>query len=190
MNAYLTAPPLAARTSIGPRLLDFAARHPEIKIDLTTTNAILDFFQHNIDLAFRLGPLNDSNLVARRLWSVPYCFCVGRDFAKRYKLDKSISLDRLLELPAIISRQPWLLSKGNQVRPANVVHEFDDLDLVREAAQRNLGVAMLPQDMISDDLQELPVASGIPLLRAMYAVYPGKRLLPARVRNLIDFMSS
>ena len=68
------------------------------------------------------------------------------------------------------------------------MHEIDDLDLVCEAARRNLGVAMLPRDMVDGALRPIMVTNASALPREMYAVYPDRRLLPARVRKLIDFM--
>ncbi|MEM8972774.1 MAG: LysR family transcriptional regulator [Pseudomonadota bacterium] len=184
----ITAPPLAARTTIGPRLLEFAAQNPEVGFDVVTTNAMLDFFRDNIDLAFRLGPLEDSSLVAKRLWSVPYSFCVGAGLAKDFDL-KSTTTDNLRNLPAIVSRQPWVLANGEQVRPSNVIHTIDDLELVAAAARKNLGVALLPTDMITDGLDTLRVKDAAPMQRDMFAVYPSRRLLPVRTRRLIDFMS-
>lgn len=186
----ITAPPLAARTTIGPHLLEFAAKNPQIIIDLTTTNAMLDFYRDNIDLAFRLGPLDDSNLVARRLWPVPYRFCAAPEFLESYHISGPIPLDRLLGLPAIVSRQAWILDSGKTVRPMRIAHELDDLDLIREAARRNMGVAMLPQDMIDGTILELAVLNAAPLQREMFAVYPSSRLLPARVRRLVEHMAS
>lgn len=185
----ITAPPLAVRTTIGPRLLDFAECRPEIRIDLTTTNVMLDFFRDNIDLAFRLGPLSDSRLIARRLWAVPYCFCAGERFIDRYAPHGPVSREQLQSLPAIVSRQPWILQHGEPLRPDVVLHELDDLDLVAEATRRNLGVAMLPRDMVNGDLRPLAIVDAEPMPREMFAVYPSRRLLPARVRDLIDFMS-
>tara|TARA_R110002020_G_scaffold184947_2_gene382307 strand:+ start:24930 stop:25766 length:837 start_codon:yes stop_codon:yes gene_type:complete len=185
----ITAPPLAARTSIGPRLLDFLVARPELRVDLTATNLVLDFFRDNIDLAFRLGPLTDSSLVARRLWSVPYCFCSGTGFAARHRLDAPIRTARLLGLPAIVSRQPWRLESGETARPVNMVHEFDDLEIARAAVLRDLGVAMLPLDMAREKLHIITLSDAAPLSRDMFAVYPSKRLLPRRVRDLIDFMA-
>lgn len=66
----LTAAPLAARTTIGPRLFDFALAHRDLRLELTTTNGMLDFFRDNIDLAFPLGSLSDSSLIAKRPWAV------------------------------------------------------------------------------------------------------------------------
>ena len=186
----ITAPPLAARTTVGRRLLEFAALQPEVKIELTTSYAYLDFLRDNIDLAFRLGPLTDSSLVARRLWPVPYCFCVGRRFANAHNLSRTITVKRLKSLPAIRSRQPWLLESGDEVRPTQAVHMFDDLELVLQAVRQDLGVAMLPADLLSKDVQPIALAGSNALQRDMYAVHPRRRLLAARVRHLIDFMAS
>lgn len=186
----ITAPPLAARATIGPRLLAFAAQHPGITLDLTTTNANLDFFRDNIDLAFRLGPLSETSLIAKRLWSVPYRFCAGLKFIADHGLEAPVSLDAFLQLPAITWRQPWRLESGERLQSTSVAHSLDDLDLVAEAARLNLGVALLPQDMLGAGLSALSVVDASPMTREMFAVYPSRRLLPARIRALIDFMSN
>ncbi|QFT74081.1 LysR family transcriptional regulator [Ruegeria sp. THAF33] len=185
----ITAPPLAARTTIGPRLLDFAEQNPDVALEVTTTNIMLDFFRDNIDLAFRVGPLTDSSLVAKRLWSVPYCFCAGQGLIRERALDGPIYRPDFLALPALTAGQPWVLESGETLQLKHTAHSLTDLDVIAQAARRNLGVAMLPLDMVDGDLQRLEVTDTIPLTRDMFAVYPSRRLLPARVRKLIDFMA-
>ncbi|NOC91788.1 LysR family transcriptional regulator [Ruegeria sp. HKCCD6604] len=188
-SIHITAPPLAARTTIGPRLLDFAEQNPDVALEVTTTNIMLDFFRDNIDLAFRVGPLTDSSLVAKRLWSVPYCFCAGQGFIRERALDGPIYRPDFLALPALTAGQPWVLESGETLQPKHTAHSLTDLDVIAQAARRNLGVAMLPLDMVDGDLQRLEVTDTIPLTRDLFAVYPSRRLLPARVRKLIDFMA-
>ncbi len=98
----ITAPPLAVCTTIGGRLLDYAAENPkprtpnpDVSIDLTVTNARLDLYRDNVDLAFRLGPMDDSSLAARGLWSVPYRFRAGSGFVSAYGIGDLIAVDRL-----------------------------------------------------------------------------------------------
>ncbi len=186
----VTAPVLAARTSIGPKLLDFAELNPGIKIDLTATNVFMDFFREDIDLAFRLGPLKDSGLISRKLWQVPYCFCASAEFVQKHKLHAPIPVEVLLTLPAIVSRQPWHLEREGLVKPKNILHELDDLSLTYEASRRSLGIAMLPSDMVKKGMQEIEITGTKAKTREMYAVYPAKRFLPSRVRLLIDFMAA
>lgn len=185
----ITAPPLAARTTIGPKLVDFAEQNPQVQLELTTTNIMLDFFADNIDLAFRVGPLADSGLVAKRLWSVPYCFCAGQGFIREHGLSGPLTRPKFQTLPALMAGQPWVLETGETVNPAHIAHNIGDLDVIAQAARRNLGIAMLPKDMVEGDLRRLEVENTVPLTRDMYAVYPSRRLLPERVRKLIDFMA-
>ncbi|WP_321831691.1 LysR family transcriptional regulator [Thalassovita sp.] len=186
----ITAPPLAARKTVGPRLMDFAEQHPDVEFELTTTNLFLDFFQDNIDLAFRVGPLTDSTLVARKLWSVDYCFCASTKFIADRGLRNTLSRKDFLALPALVAGQAWVLDTGETLQPKQIAHSFGDLDVIRQAVQRNLGVALLPRDMVSGDIQPLEIDSATPLTRDMFAVYPSRRLLPVRVRKLIDHMAS
>jgi DNA-binding transcriptional LysR family regulator len=186
----LTAPPLAARETIGPRLLDFAQQNPDVEFELTTTNLFLDFFRDNIDLAFRVGPLSDSNLIAKRLWSVDYCFCAGVEFAKDHGLQRPLSREEFVALPALVAGQSWVLATGETLQPDQIAHSFGDLDVIKQAVGRNLGVAMLPRDMVGGDTQPLEVENAQPLTRDMFVVYPSRRLLPMRIRNLIDHMTA
>lgn len=193
-SIHITAPALAARTTIGPLLLRYLAHHPEISVKLTTSYSNLDFFRDNIDFAFRVGPLDDSSLVARKLWDIPYCFCASAQFVRDHTLEGPLSRAQLTSLPAIISHQPWLLSTGEKLKLSNVVHEMDEPDLMRDSVAADLGIAMLPRDMIAPStdkaaLVELHLEDAEVLSREMYAVYPSKRLIPARVRGLIDFMT-
>lgn len=186
---HITAPVVAARTTVGPKVLDYAAAHPELSIHLTSTNALLDFYRDRIDFAFRVGPLDDSNLIARKLWSIDYAICASKRFVEQHGLQQPQPIAQVLQLPAIVSHQHWLLVGGSRVQPANIVHRIDDLDVIREAVRRDMGIAMLPSDMIEEDMQTIALSDADVLSREMYAVYPGKRLLPTRVRNLIDYMA-
>lgn len=196
---HITAPALAARKTIGPLLLNYLKDHPAVSVKLTTSYSNLDFFRDNIDFAFRVGPLDDSNLVARKLWDIEYCFCASENFIRMHKIQGKISLQTLIELPVIISRQPWLIRSYEKnktvekIKLNNIAHEIDEPELIRDATALGLGIAMLPKDMMAaengkSELVEVTLKDAEVLSREMYAVYPSKRLLPARVRELIEFM--
>lgn len=63
----MTAPVSFGEQYIAPLVNDFALQHPKLHIDLTLTNRRLDLMDEGLDLAIRLGPLEDSRLIARRL---------------------------------------------------------------------------------------------------------------------------
>jgi DNA-binding transcriptional LysR family regulator len=186
----LTAPSLSARTTIAPKLLDFAAENPSVSIDFISSNENLDFIRDNIDLAFRLGPISDESLIAKPLWNTPYTFCAGAGFVERHGLESPISRQTLLKLPAIMFTSEWPVEEGENIVPPNVVHTFNEFELALGAVERNLGAALLPTEMLTKDISVLHVDNTKPALRTMCAVYPSRRLLPARVRSLIDFMAA
>lgn len=186
----VTAPPLAARTTLAAGLLRFAAAHPSVVLDLVAVNRNLDFIRDNIDLAFRVGPIQGGNLITKKLWDVPYCFCIGKDLAKIHGLTEvPITRTQLLEIPAVTYRQPWLLGGGEVLSPPSVRHTFDELELVLAAVEAGFGIALLPSGMLTAKTQVVAVTDAVPLTRTMNVVYPSRRLLPGRVRSLIAHMS-
>ncbi|MCA0907715.1 hypothetical protein LCM27_15035 [Ruegeria marisrubri] len=63
------------------------------------------------------------------------------------------------------------------------------MDMLADAARLNMGVAVLPRDMLGDGMRDVTVKGTAPAAHDMFAVYPSRLLLPARVRALIDFMT-
>lgn len=148
-----TAPPLAARTRLGDGLLAYLSRHPDITMDLIATNTPLDFIRDNVDIAFRIGPLNDSSLVAVKLWDIPYTICAGGALAEQVILNGPVSLVRLNALPCIFTGQPWRFSGLPPVRPARITHNIDELELAAKAVRQGLGLAYLPGTLPSPQEQ-------------------------------------
>ena len=183
-----TAPPLAARTRLGAALVDYLAAHADVTLDLITTNATLDFIKDNIDIAFRIGPLSDSGLVATKLWDVPYVICASRTVAEQVAREGPVDLGRLSRLPCIVTGQPWQFQGLPPFRPGNVAHRIDELELAAQAVAKGLGLAYLPADFAKAAVVEVALAGMRPAPKTMYAVYPERRLLPARLRDLIDWL--
>jgi LysR family transcriptional regulator AphB len=185
-----TAPPLAARRSVGPGLLRFMQENPEISVELTTTNAMLNFIQDNIDIAFRLGPLPGSEAIARKLWSVPYAVLASEEFLAERGLSADIDRKTFEALPAVVYGNPWRFVGQPDYMPPVIAHSIDDLELAAVAVQAGLGISCLPDTLMMPGVRELKVDGMTPVLRDMYAVYPSRRLMPDPVRALIDYMTS
>jgi len=186
-----TAPPLAARTRLGAGLLGFLGLNPGVSLDLITTNRHLDFIRDNIDVAFRIGPLDDSSLVAVKLWDVRYVICAGGPLAEslRAKGD-ALTLAELNALPAISMGQVWRFAGMPPFHPANVVHRIDECQLAADAVRAGLGLAYLPADMALEAGMEVPLSGLVPVDKALFAVIPERRLLPAHLRSLIDWLKT
>ncbi len=76
----ITAPTNYGTMILSPLAVDFLERYPDLQIDFLLVNRLVYLIEEGIDLAFRLGPLNDSNLIARRLKSIPHHLCATPDY--------------------------------------------------------------------------------------------------------------
>jgi DNA-binding transcriptional LysR family regulator len=148
-----------ARRVLLPTLPAWVARHPQLKLELLTGDALLPVIKSGVDIALRLGEPADSNLVQTVLGaSRSAVFGASRylDLHGRPRVPADLSQHTCLLAPATAS--PWRLMDGER-EEAVVVRgglTLSSVDLLRDAVQQGLGLAMLPTWFWRDD--ELAVA--------------------------------
>lgn len=194
----ISAPADFGRNRLMARLLEFAARHPQVRFEVTLDDAISDFFSTPIDLALRYGPLGDARLIALPLAQLPRVLCAAPDYLQRRGQPQHPS-----ELPAhetlcymqhrrAVDR--WLLRRGEERLEIEVAPRwvFNDAEMVRRCAIRGMGIAYRIRGDVEDDLlagrlvHVLPEWEGAPV--ALSLVYPDRALSPA-LRALIGFLA-
>lgn len=149
-----------ARRVLLPALPAWAARHPQLKLDLLAGDALLPVIKSGVDVALRLGEPADSNLVQTPLGvSRSAVFAASRylDLRGRPRAPADLAGHAGLLAPATAS--PWRLVDGAR-EEAVVVRgglTLSSVDLLRDAVQQGLGLAMLPTWFWRDD--ELALAS-------------------------------
>lgn len=175
-----------ARRVLLPALPAWQARHPQLKLELLAGDALLPVIKSGIDVALRLGEPADSNLVQTQLGaSRSAVFGSARylDLRGRPRTPAELASHACLLAPATAS--PWRLANGEQ-EEAVVVRgslTLSSVDLLRDAVQQGLGLAMLPTWFWRDDELALAgvervlpgwLAPPRPLL-ALTATRPGPR---------------
>lgn len=194
----VTAPMVSGREQIGPTLAAFAAAHPATFVELHLSNAVVDLVEEGFDLGFRAGPVTQRELVARRLWSVPFAFAAAPSFVE-HALGGRTRLDRtqLETVPAVVIRPGarWRLrgkrGAAIEIRPREHF-SVNDHALMIEAARHGVGLVCLPRSLIERagrSLVSLSSTVGEPEPRELFAVYPSRRLLSQRVRLAIDWVA-
>lgn len=189
------------RLKVLPLLGKFQAQYPDIRLRVTFNNRYIDLVEEGVDLAVRLGELQDSSLVARRLAGTPFSV-VGAPsyFAKHGKpkrIDDLAAHDCLAYtyLETRLAR-PWRFIDGGVARtftPQGTM-SFSDGGAVCDAAVAGYGLAQL-QGYFTDAL----IASGAlvavlekfqPEPEPVWLVYPQTRHLSPKVRVFVDFMAA
>ncbi len=195
----ISAPMSFGFLHLTPALADFLRLHPEVEMDVAMNDRVVDLVNEGFDVAVRIGILEDSSLIARRLAPARRAICASPDYlatrgAPRTPDDlKSHSCLVNSNLPA--GREWRLTGPEGAVRPIGVNGPLsvNNGDAMRVAALRGLGLASLPTFIVGADLKSGALVSVldefIPQDLTISAVYPHTRHLSPTVRAFVDFLA-
>lgn len=193
----ISAPTSFGRLHIAPHLTRFLTAHPELTCNLDLSDALVDIVGEGYDLAIRIAELEDSSLVARRLAPVHRVLCAAPSYLARVGAPRSI--EDLQENHVCLStaqQEVWRLSGPNGpelVRTGGPIRT-NSSEVVREAVLSGLGIALRSTWDVGPELRDGRLRVVLPRYRAsrnvgLFAVYPTRRFLPAKVRVFIDFLA-
>jgi DNA-binding transcriptional LysR family regulator len=180
-----------------PALAELIRRHPALQLDVRLSDAYVDLVRDGIDLAVRLGPLDDSTLVARPLDRQAMVLCASPKYLAEAGTPRRIEdLDQhaavVFRMPTSGRNRPWSLRQRGtavQIHPPARVRVNDGEGLI-EALKLGLGIGQLPEYFIEEELARGQLIELLPSCRPeplpINLVVPSGRLVPARVRALID----
>lgn len=194
----VTAPVMTGGQRIAPALFEFAKAYPRVRLELVLTNAIVAMIDEGFDLAFRAGPIADPELVARKLWALPLVLAASPAFVESsLGGNTTVAFEDLARLDAVMlgPQTTWRLVREDGatelVRPTPRLFVNDPRVSVTAAAD-GLGVVAAPAEALAAFGPRL-VALEVPGYKMgpydLYAVYPSKKLLPARVRLAIEWVA-
>jgi DNA-binding transcriptional LysR family regulator len=190
-------PSAFGRLFIMPLLLDLATRCPGLALTVSFTDRRADPIREGIDLAVRIGSLDDtSDLVARSLGLQQLVICGAPDYLTAR--GAPLTPADLANHDCIVGwrnehHATWLLKQPDgsvAPRAVPVKHEICDFEMVLAAARAGRGLAQLPLWMIEDDLQRGKLVT---VLRGMSGgetpislLWPKTPALPAKIRVVVD----
>jgi len=185
------------RHMCGP-IATFSKQHPRVKFDLDLNDRRVDLIEDNFDLALRIGRLQDSSLIARRLFDVRAVVCASPHYLKTQGVpetpddlqDHQCLVYSNLDEPGKFNYEDRDGNRSSvKVTPAMLASSGDFLS---NAAAHGMGVVIQPTFIASAAIRGgnlVPVLTDYswPVSPA-YAVYPPTRHLSYRVRAFIDFL--
>jgi DNA-binding transcriptional LysR family regulator len=194
----VTAPVTFGMQQLGPALLDFATAYPEVGLEVSFADRIVNLVDDGFDVAIRIGVLADSSLVARKLAEVraitftspSYIAVHGRPRDPSELANRETILDINIKDPFV-----WAFGTGKKRIDVKVNGRlrFSHPFVCLAAARAGLGIARAPAFVATEDLRSGRVEA---LLRefepdpvAIHAVYPHTRHLASKVRAFVDFMA-
>lgn len=194
----LTAPMSFGLRHVAPLVPKFMAAYPDIQFDLSLSDRTVDLVAEGFDIAIRVGELNASSLIARRLCWTRMLICASPSYIAEHGAPQDPENLRdhdCLGYPYASGSQYWSLTDraGATMRvPLNGVLWSDNGDALEIAAIAGAGLVYLP-----DFILERAIARGelVEVLddwsqtwAPINATWPPKTFTPVRMRVLIDFL--
>ena len=185
-----------ARYWLAPALASFAARHPEIRLELDLSSRLTDLVAEGFDVAIRAAQPAEGSLIARPLAHMRTTLFASPSYlaalpAIRHPRD--LGLANALVMSGRDSDRTWVLTRGRE-RVEVVPHgnvEVNDLGALIGLASAGAGIALLPEPKVGE---QAATSSLVPVLDGwcgpdapVFAVYPSRRM-PLRLRLFLEHL--
>lgn len=186
------------RTIIAPLVSIFAGRFPDVEVQLEVTDRPIDLIAQGFDLAIRFGELPDNRLNARRIMSNRRFICASPTYLEKYGTPKAIA--DLTKHRCIVHRQnddaygvwKFLIDGRSEIVKVHGTLSSNDGDIVQGWALDGQGIVIRSEWDVAKYIESGRLRQILPEFSLpsadLYAYYPSKQNLPARVRAFINFL--
>lgn len=181
-----------------PAIAEFLARHREVRFDVSLSDRTVDLVEEGFDLAIRIGALGTENLVARRLGETRLLVCASPAYLERHGTPRTpadLATHNCLTYAYESAQSQWRFrdSEGREhgLRVAGTLHSNNG-ELLAATAVQGAGIVLEPAFMLAAEIRAgrlVPLLEGFEAPRLpIYAVYPSRKHLSAKVRVFVDFL--
>ncbi len=184
---------------IVPLIVDFMTLYPEVRVLMFSSDRRVDLIEENFDLVIRIGPLQPSAMIARRLGTLhQHLFASPKYLARRGTpvLPEELSAHDCIAFGESISSTQWTLIGPNETK----VIQFEprsagnDPIMLRSLVSKDLGIAMISDvlcrqtEATGELVRILPAWSAPPI--DCHVLFPSHKGLPLLVRTFLDYVTS
>jgi len=183
----ISAPLLFSQTAMGKLAAQFALSYPDVRLEVTTEDRPVDMIEEGYDLVIRVNPNPDDSLI-------------GRPFLRdRLVVVASPDLPRPTDLPvrAVVrgsdQATSWTVTTpaGRSAIAVDPVLRLSSLTMIHDAVRAGVGAGRLPVSLVSHDVAAGRLVHWGDVADseiALWALYPSRRLLSARVSAFLDLL--
>jgi DNA-binding transcriptional LysR family regulator len=193
----VTASSSFGRKVLAPAAVAFMKANPDVRVDLLLTDSVVDIVSEGLDLAVRIAKLSDTSLIARRLAPNPRGLFASPEYLRARRPPSTLADLRNHECLAIMGTTHWSFSGPDRTAAVKIDGRFtaSTIEGVYQACIGGLGIALLSEWMAKEGLAsgalaEVRLTDAAPEMLAIWAIYPTRRMVPAKVRLFIDALSS
>ncbi len=199
-DLVVTAPIVFGRLHVLPVVSEFLAHFPEINVRLTQSDRIADLIDDHIDLAVRIGVLENSSMVATRVGSVRRVVCASPAYLAGVgvpKVPENLSALSCVNFDGFTSSTAWTFStkesRSERIVPIRSRLSASTAEAAIDAAISGLGVTRVlsyqAASAVAEGKLEIVLAAYEPEPLPINLVHVGQSLLPLKTRAFLDFIA-
>jgi len=193
---------ISVSTSFGqsqlmPVVSQFLKQHPETKIELNLDDRLVNLVEERFDLGIRITQKLDPGLIARKICPCKSVLCASPDYLKK-KGTPNVIEDLAQHACLIYShflQQRWQFTRDNKMIEVEVKSrlQINNIYALLMAALKGIGITYQPTYLVGDEIRKgklkvITLKDCHPVEPSIYAIYPSRNYLPAKVRAFIDAM--
>jgi len=183
---------------IAPQMKAFSALYPEIRLELTSNERIVDLLEQKVDIAIRIGALQDSTLHARALGSSKLRVLASPAYLAEYGEPRSVDAlhgHRLIGFTAPDLLNRWPLRYGPDLLKIEPAMAASSGETIRQLVLSHWGIACLSDFMTSADVRDGRLVTIldnmlVEVRQPVSAVYYQSATLAGRVQCFLDFIAT
>ena len=194
----LTAAITLGLRHLAPLIAAFLERHPGVAFDVSLSDRIVDLVEEGFDLGVRVGASGAESLAARKLGETRLIACAAPGYLAAHgtpQVPEDLERHNCFTYEYVSPRQHWAFrdpsGRERAVRVKGNLHSNNG-ELHAEAAARGIGIAFEPDMIVAPYLREgrlVPLlAQFLPPPMPVYALYPSRKHLTAKVRLFVEFL--
>ncbi|HEV2431858.1 MAG TPA: LysR family transcriptional regulator [Burkholderiales bacterium] len=183
---------------LAPAIAEFLTRHAEVRFDVSLSDRVIDLIEEGFDLAVRIGTAGSENVVARKLGETRLVPCASPQYLSTHSTPRTpedLAAHNCFTYEYVTPRNVWRFRDNSgaerAVRIAGTLHSNNG-DLLAEIAARGCGIVFEPAFIVGPEVR---AGRLVPLLQEftpppvpIYAVYPSRKHLSAKVRTFVEFL--
>lgn len=194
----INAPVSFATNYLARSLPDYARRHPQVRLDLTLSDRVVDLVEEGYDVAIRITRAQENSaLVARQFASARSIVCAAPSYLQQHgtpTTPQELADHACLSYSYAATRDSWQFRRDGKLHTARVKGMLvaNNGDLLREAAMAGMGIILQPTFIVAEAVRQGKL---VPLLTdyeqdalPIFAIYPSRQHLSAKVRTFVDFL--
>ena len=198
-NLLISVPRDFGLLYISPNLPKFIELHPNLHVEIEFEDKRVDLVAEGYDLALRIGYMQDSSLVARKISSSPMHFVASPSYLESRGTPLTpddLEYHQGLLYKSSLNQVNWQSTKTNQIQRYKIqskVVSNNGMALL-EMTKAGLGISNSPSFFVKEALASGELVEILSEYKQkpldIYVVYPNRRHLPAKVRAFIEFLAS